>query len=76
MGKPCIVGCSSLAIDAADGRARIGGAAVSAGDWVTIDGENGNLYLGRLETVTTRPERELAEVARWQRSGLQAIVPL
>jgi pyruvate,orthophosphate dikinase len=43
---------------------------------VTIDGDSGNLYLGRLETATTRPDRELAEVARWQRSGLQAIVPL
>jgi len=36
MGNPCIVGCSDLGIDPATRLARIGGAAISAGDWVTI----------------------------------------
>jgi len=72
MGKPCIVGCRSIAIDPADRRARIGSAAVSAGDWVTIDGDSGHLYLGRLETVTTRPEKELAEVAHWRAQSTAA----
>jgi len=63
MGKPCIVGCRELAIDPAGRQARIGNAAISAGDWVTIDGDSGNLHLGRLETATTRPEKELAEIA-------------
>jgi len=65
MGKPCIVGCSDITIDSAGDLGRIGDAAISAGDWVTIDGDSGHLYLGRLETVTTRPEKELAEVERW-----------
>jgi pyruvate, orthophosphate dikinase len=67
MGKPCIVGCSNIAIDPATDRGRIGDAAISAGDWITIDGDSGNLYLGRLETVTTRPEKQLAEIERWRR---------
>jgi pyruvate,orthophosphate dikinase len=66
MGKPCIVGCSGIAIDPAGDRGRIGEVAILPGDWVTIDGDSGNLYLGRLETVTTRPEKELAEIARWR----------
>jgi pyruvate,orthophosphate dikinase len=66
MGKPCIVGCSDIAIDPADDRGRIGDVAIFAGDWVTIDGDSGNLYLGHLETVTTRPEKDLAEIARWR----------
>jgi pyruvate,orthophosphate dikinase len=66
MGKPCIVGCSSIAIDAVADRARIGGTEISASDWVTIDGDSGHLHLGRLETVTKRPEKELAEIARWR----------
>jgi pyruvate, orthophosphate dikinase len=67
MGKPCIVGCSDIAIDPTGERARIAGAAVSASDWVTIDGDSGNLYLGRIETVMKRPEKELAEIERWRR---------
>jgi pyruvate, orthophosphate dikinase len=69
MGKPCIVGCSDIAIEIESGRARIGGAEIAARDWLTIDGDNGNVYLGRLETVTSRPEQELREVARWQARG-------
>lgn len=66
MGKPCIVGCRSIAIDIESGRARIGRVEVSARDWVTIDGDSGNVYLGRLQTVTSRPEKELREVASWK----------
>jgi pyruvate,orthophosphate dikinase len=66
MGKPCIVGCSDIAIEPTAERAQIGGTTLCAGDWLTIDGDSGNLYLGRLETVATRPEKELAEVARWR----------
>jgi pyruvate,orthophosphate dikinase len=69
MGKPCIVGCGDLAIEATADRALIRGAMVCAGDWLTIDGDSGHLYLGRLETAMTRPERELAEVARWRSRG-------
>jgi pyruvate,orthophosphate dikinase len=72
MGKPCIVGCSSIAVNAQDGRARIGCAAIAEGDWLTIDGESGHLYLGRLETATTRPETELAEIAQWRRRAAHA----
>jgi len=66
MGKPCIVGCGGIAIDAAAGKAHIGDITICASDWITIDGDTGHLYCGRLETVTMRPENELAEVARWR----------
>ena len=66
MGKPCIVGCSRLTIDAAADRAQLDGSTISASDWVTIDGDSGNIYLGRRETIVTRPEAELAEIASWR----------
>lgn len=65
MGKPCIVGCSALRIDAEAQRAQIGDKTISAGDWVTVDGDAGRLYLARCEIVRRRPEAELAELARW-----------
>ena len=66
LGKPCIVGCASLAIDPAAHRARLGEAAVEEGDWVTIDGDTGNIYLGQREIVTERPTADLSEVESWR----------
>jgi pyruvate,orthophosphate dikinase len=69
MGKPCIVGCSAMTIDVAADRARLADTPVSPGDWITIDGDSGNIYLGQLETVATRPEAVLAEIASWRSPG-------
>ncbi len=66
MGKPCIVGCGDLVIDVASERAMLGGQPIASGDWITIDGDTGRLFLGRLATVAARPEAELAEIASWQ----------
>jgi pyruvate, orthophosphate dikinase len=66
MGKPCVVGCSSMTVDAAADRAQLASTTISGSDWITIDGDRGNIYLGRRETVVTRPEAELAEVATWR----------
>ena len=66
MGKPCTVGCGEMTITAAADRARISEATIAEGDWITIEGDSGRIYPGRIETVTTRPEQELAEVARWR----------
>jgi pyruvate, orthophosphate dikinase len=66
MGKPCIVGCGGMTIDVAADRAQLAGTAISGSDWITIDGDGGNIYLGRRETVVTRPEAELAEIATWR----------
>jgi pyruvate,orthophosphate dikinase len=62
MGKPCVVGCSGITIDVAADRAQLAGTTISGSDWITIDGDSGNIYLGRRETVVTRPEAELAEI--------------
>ncbi|WBL80500.1 pyruvate, phosphate dikinase [Bradyrhizobium xenonodulans] len=66
MGKPCVVGCHALKIDPVAGRAELADAVLSEGEWITIEGDAGELYLGRGETIRTRPEAELAEIAAWQ----------
>jgi pyruvate,orthophosphate dikinase len=66
MGKPCVVGCSDLKIDFDARQARLSGTTLSEGEWITIDGDAGRLYLGRCQTVATRPEAELAEIAKWR----------
>ncbi len=71
MGKPCIVGCSDLKIEHGTDRATLAGTTVASGDWLTIDGNNGGLFVGRLQTVVRRPEAELAEIARWRSPGCE-----
>jgi len=66
MGKPCIVGCNDMAIDVTADRARLADATIAGSDWITIDGDSGNVYLGQRETTVTRPEAELAEIATWR----------
>ena len=66
MGKPCIVGCAALTVDVASRSARLGKTAISEGDWLSIDGEVGTIYLGRCDIVVDRPDAALEEVERWR----------
>ena len=66
MGKACIVGCAGLTIDLGSRRAQLAGAAIIEGDWLSIDGGAGTIYLGRGTIAVDRPEAELAEIARWR----------
>jgi pyruvate,orthophosphate dikinase len=49
-GKPAVVGASSLDIDVHDRLMRIGDRVVQEGEWLSLDGTTGDVFLGRLET--------------------------
>jgi len=51
MGKTCVVGCGDLHIDLKARRFAAGGATVSEGDWLSIDGGTGQVILGQVPTV-------------------------
>jgi pyruvate,orthophosphate dikinase len=65
MNKVCIVGCHALRIDAAARRCAIGNRTFLEGDVITIDGETGRIYGGRVPVVTEKPREALAAIARW-----------
>ncbi|MBJ7406992.1 MAG: pyruvate, phosphate dikinase [Bradyrhizobium sp.] len=73
MGKPCVVGCRELKIDPAAKQAQLGNLTLAEGEWMTIEGDAGELYLRRCETIRTRPEAELAEIAAWQAQSGQHV---
>ncbi len=50
MGKPCVVGCGSLDIDAKAKRLRVGGRVVGEGESLSIDGATGEVILAELPT--------------------------
>jgi len=66
MGKVCLVGCRELVVDPAKRGCSIGGKPLREGQVISLDGGAGAVYLGAVDIVRTRPERELAAVASWR----------
>jgi len=60
------VGCAGLSVHARERRAGLAKSMIAEGDWISIDGNSGEVFLGQREIVTSRPDAELAEVARWR----------
>ena len=52
MGTPCVAGCKELAITAKT--AAVGSVRIGEGDWLTIDGSTGEVFVG--EAPLTEPE--------------------
>ena len=70
MGKTCLVGCRMLRVDAALREARLAGKVIVEGDWISLDGATGEIFLGRREIISERPAAELTEIAKWQPQSL------
>jgi pyruvate,orthophosphate dikinase len=66
LGKVCLVACPDLEIDMDHRQCRIGGTVLHENDFLSLDGNTGNVHAGRLGLVTERPERALAVVAEWR----------
>ena len=66
MGKPCIVGCSQIEIDA-DGKSFSvnGKKIVIEGQKITIDGSTGRVYVGEVSTVEPEISLEFKELLQW-----------
>ncbi len=49
-GKPAVVGVSALEVDLVGHRALVGDLEIAEGDWVSLDGGTGQVFLGQLDT--------------------------
>ncbi len=58
IGKPCVAGCAELLVDYATKTARSteSGVSFAEGDWISLDGSTGRVYVGALPTVSARYE--------------------
>jgi pyruvate, orthophosphate dikinase len=66
LGKACLVGCSALTIDAEHWSASIAGQTLAEGDWLSLDAESGEIYLGKRDILHDKPRAELAEIETWK----------
>ena len=51
MGTPCVSGCESIIIDEESKTIKANDLVIKEGDYLSVDGTNGKVYLGKLETV-------------------------
>ena len=66
LGKVCLVGCRALSVDAGHRCGMIGTTKVAEGEWISLDGNSGEISLGRRAIVAELPDLELAELATWR----------
>jgi pyruvate,orthophosphate dikinase len=64
-GKCCIVGCEKLEIDYEKGQFAVENKIVKEGDYITLDGNTGNVYLGQLKLVKPEPPKAYTTLMSW-----------
>ncbi|MGD0282984.1 MAG: pyruvate, phosphate dikinase [Dissulfurispiraceae bacterium] len=66
-GKCCIVGASSLDIDAHKKEIRVNGKIYGEGEWITLNGTKGRVYEGKLPLLPAEPESNpwYKELMKW-----------
>ncbi len=65
MGKPCVAGAEGIRVDGQTRTAHAGDVVIKEGDVITLDGTNGNIYLGALPTVEATFSNELSTLLTW-----------
>jgi pyruvate,orthophosphate dikinase len=65
MGKACVCGAETIAVDEEKKHFSVGEIIVKQGDEITIDGSTGNVYLGILPLEEVAFVYELAELLSW-----------
>jgi pyruvate,orthophosphate dikinase len=66
MGKCCVAGCGGVYVaeDKADS-CDIDGNKIKEGDWITIDGSTGEVFLGKLPTIEPELSGSFATIMEW-----------
>jgi pyruvate,orthophosphate dikinase len=65
MGKCCVAGADAIRIDYANERMQVGDRAVKRGDWLTLDGGSGEVFLGNVPTIQPKLSEDFRTVLRW-----------
>jgi pyruvate,orthophosphate dikinase len=65
MGKCCIAGCETIHVDEAKGLMRVGDVELTRGDFVSLNGTTGEVYLGQVATTDPKLSNEFNELMSW-----------
>jgi len=66
-GIPCVVGASAIKIDLDKRMMNVGETVVKEGEWISVDGTTGNVFVGRIPMTTPSIEEqvELMTLLKW-----------
>ncbi len=69
IGKPCVAGCAELVVDygTSSAHSNLSDLSFKEGDWISVDGSTGEVFLDALPTVAARFEDqpELQQILKW-----------
>ncbi|OYT62915.1 pyruvate, phosphate dikinase [Methanosarcinales archaeon ex4484_138] len=65
MGKSCVAGCGEITIDEADKKMTVGDLVFKEGDYLTINGSEGEVIKGAVELIDARIGGEVGELLVW-----------
>ena len=58
-GKCCIVGCSAMHVELTSKEIHVGDVVLKEGDWLTLNGTKGNVYVGQLPMMDAGEENKV-----------------
>jgi pyruvate,orthophosphate dikinase len=65
MGKPCVSGAAGIRVDEKTRRLTVDGRVVREGDWISLDGSTGRVYLGEAKTIEAEVSGEFGTFMGW-----------
>ncbi|WP_456398735.1 pyruvate, phosphate dikinase [Mesoaciditoga sp.] len=66
MGKCAVVGCEAIEVDEGKKEFHVGDITVKEGDWISIDGSTGEVFLGNIKAIKPQGlEGNLATILEW-----------
>jgi len=66
-GIPCVVGAAGITIDLEKRIMEVNGKAVKEGEWISVDGTTGEVFIGQIKTIEPKIEEqaELLTILNW-----------
>ena len=65
MGKCCVAGCSELVVDYENESFKVGDKVLEKGEIITLDGSTGEVFQGRIPTITPQLTGDFATFMSW-----------
>src|SRR3989440_2674435 len=76
MGKTCVCGASAIEVDYGQQQFTVDGEVVTKGEWITVDGSTGRVFLGKVTTIQPSLGTDFHEWMKWadksRRLGVRA----
>src|SRR5438128_3854593 len=65
MGKTCVCGASALEVDYTQQQFTVNGEVITKGEWITVDGSGGRVFLGKVPTIQPSLGADFYELMKW-----------